>query len=560
MTIATSTSTFSGFRPEAIDFLADLAANNERDWFNPRKAEYERLLKAPFEALVAALAERLEARGIPLLADPKRSIFRIYRDTRFSKDKSPYKTHLGASFPWLERSADGTTVVADAAAHGNGGYFNFQPGEMYVGGGMWMAEKPRLDAFRRAIVEDPDRVRAALEEPGFLAGLRVGHRPRAPQARAARVARRPPDGRPVPVQGRRLRPPPVRRGGAVAVPARHARRRVRSGHAGLPASSRRSARSARCESEPRSGSIGPTGRASATRAARAERVGWDSLWVDDHLLADEGDPADAKLEGWATLAALAVLTQRVRLGLLVAANTFRNPGLTAKLATTLDHLSDGRAVLGLGGGWFEREHEAFGIDFGTGFGERLDRLDEAARLIRRLLDGETVTHDGSLLLDARSRCASRAPSRRGCRSSSAAQGRPRRCGRRLRSPTSGTATGRPSGSRRSARSCASAARRSAARSTRSSGRSRSTPSCATTLAAAREAWADTARLHGLEGVVRLGRQRPRAHDRRIARRGRRPDLDRYARVGVREVIFVVPRPVRHRDDRAARRGPRGAGR
>jgi alkanesulfonate monooxygenase SsuD/methylene tetrahydromethanopterin reductase-like flavin-dependent oxidoreductase (luciferase family) len=126
----------------------------------------------------------------------------------------------------------------------------------------------------------------------------------------------------------------------------------------------------------------------------AERGGWDSIWIDDHLLADEGDPAGAKFEGWATLAAVAVLTTRVRLGLLVAANTFRPPGLTAKLATTLDHLSAGRAVLGIGGGWFDQEHEAFGIDFGAGFGERLDRLDEAVGLIRRLLDGETVTHDG----------------------------------------------------------------------------------------------------------------------------------------------------------------------
>jgi len=125
-----------------------------------------------------------------------------------------------------------------------------------------------------------------------------------------------------------------------------------------------------------------------------EATGWDSLWVDDHLLADEGDPRDGKLEGWTTLAALAVLTERVRLGLLVGANTFRNPGLTAKLATTLDQLSNGRVVLGLGGGWFEREHDAFGLDFGSGFGERLDRLDEAAGLIRRLLDGETVTHAG----------------------------------------------------------------------------------------------------------------------------------------------------------------------
>lgn len=126
----------------------------------------------------------------------------------------------------------------------------------------------------------------------------------------------------------------------------------------------------------------------------AEQAGWDSLWIDDHLLADEGDPADGKLEGWATLAALAALTERVRLGPLVAANTFRNPGLTAKLATTLDHLSGGRAVLGLGGGWFGREHEAFGLDFGSGFGERLEWLDEATALIRRLLDGEMVTHQG----------------------------------------------------------------------------------------------------------------------------------------------------------------------
>ena len=125
-----------------------------------------------------------------------------------------------------------------------------------------------------------------------------------------------------------------------------------------------------------------------------ERAGWDSLWVDDHLLADEGDWADPKLEGWATLSALAALTERVQLGLLVSANTFRNPGLTAKVATTLDHVSGGRAILGLGGGWFEREHDAFGIDFGSGFGERLDRLDESVGLIRRLLDGEKVSHEG----------------------------------------------------------------------------------------------------------------------------------------------------------------------
>jgi alkanesulfonate monooxygenase SsuD/methylene tetrahydromethanopterin reductase-like flavin-dependent oxidoreductase (luciferase family) len=131
-----------------------------------------------------------------------------------------------------------------------------------------------------------------------------------------------------------------------------------------------------------------------TACLAAERAGWDSLWIDDHLLADEGDWTEAKLEGWATVAALASVTSRARLGMLVAANTFRSPGLTAKLATTADHLTGGRFVLGLGGGWFEREHDAFGIDFGTGFGERLDRLDEAVGLIRRLLDGERLDHEG----------------------------------------------------------------------------------------------------------------------------------------------------------------------
>ena len=129
-------------------------------------------------------------------------------------------------------------------------------------------------------------------------------------------------------------------------------------------------------------------------ALAAEGAGFDSLWFDDHLLADEGDWRDPKLEGWAALAALSPLTTRARLGLLVAANTFRNPGLTAKLATTLDHLSGGRLILGLGGGWFEREHQAFGLDFGAGFGERLDRLEESISLIERLLAGEQVTHEG----------------------------------------------------------------------------------------------------------------------------------------------------------------------
>ena len=90
----------------------------------------------------------------------------------------------------------------------------------------------------------------------------------------------------------------------------------------------------------------------------------------------------------------AALTTSPALGLLVAANTFRNPGLTAKMATTIDHLSGGRFILGIGGGWFEREHAAFGLDFGASFGERLDRLEEAVGLFERLLAGEQVSETG----------------------------------------------------------------------------------------------------------------------------------------------------------------------
>lgn len=129
-------------------------------------------------------------------------------------------------------------------------------------------------------------------------------------------------------------------------------------------------------------------------ALAAEAAGFDSVWLDDHLLNDEGDWRAPKLEGWTTLAALAPITGTVRLGHLVSANTFRNPGLLAKQAATLDHVSGGRFVLGIGAGWFEAEHTAFGIEFGESAGDRLDRLDEAVGLIRRLLDGERVTHDG----------------------------------------------------------------------------------------------------------------------------------------------------------------------
>ena len=124
---------------------------------------------------------------------------------------------------------------------------------------------------------------------------------------------------------------------------------------------------------------------------RAEDLGYDHLWTWDHVYAIFGDPYQPIHEGYTALAALAGATERIRLGLFVGANTFRNPGLAVKALTTIDHISDGRAILGIGGAWFEGEHTAFGIDFGSGFGQRLDWLAEATAAIRTLLDGGEVT-------------------------------------------------------------------------------------------------------------------------------------------------------------------------
>lgn len=125
-----------------------------------------------------------------------------------------------------------------------------------------------------------------------------------------------------------------------------------------------------------------------------ERLGYDHLWSWDHLYAIYGDPHQPIYEGWTLLAGYAAATERLRLGLLVGANPFRNPGLVAKTVATLDHVSNGRAILGMGAAWFEPEHRAHGIDFGAGVGERLDWLDEAVGIMRGLLDSQEVTHAG----------------------------------------------------------------------------------------------------------------------------------------------------------------------
>jgi alkanesulfonate monooxygenase SsuD/methylene tetrahydromethanopterin reductase-like flavin-dependent oxidoreductase (luciferase family) len=128
-------------------------------------------------------------------------------------------------------------------------------------------------------------------------------------------------------------------------------------------------------------------------ARRVDALGYDYLLAWDHLYAIFGDPYQPIFEGYTSLAAWAKVTTNVRLGLLVGANTFRNPGVVAKMLTTIDHASGGRAIAGIGGAWMELEHEATGIDFGSGFGQRLDWLDESAAALRMLFGGGRVTSE-----------------------------------------------------------------------------------------------------------------------------------------------------------------------
>ena len=127
---------------------------------------------------------------------------------------------------------------------------------------------------------------------------------------------------------------------------------------------------------------------------RAERLGYDSLWTWDHLYPIVGSDRGPILECYTAMAALATTTERATIGLMVGANTFRNPALVAKMITTLDHISGGRAILGIGAAWFETEHVAYGIPYGSSPGERLRWLAEALPIMRGMLDGTKPTAEG----------------------------------------------------------------------------------------------------------------------------------------------------------------------
>ena len=124
---------------------------------------------------------------------------------------------------------------------------------------------------------------------------------------------------------------------------------------------------------------------------RVDELGYDALWTWDHPYPIRGDEHGPSFEGYMTLAAWACVTERVTLGHMVTANPLRSPALLAKMVTTLDHMSDGRAILGIGAGWNVAEFEALGVEPGSSMGERIEWLDEAVALIRAMFDGQEPT-------------------------------------------------------------------------------------------------------------------------------------------------------------------------
>lgn len=135
---------------------------------------------------------------------------------------------------------------------------------------------------------------------------------------------------------------------------------------------------------------------------------FESAWVFDHLYPIAGDPHGPCLEAWVTLTALAQSTSRIRVGTMVHGMHFRHPAITAKMATTLDIISDGRLTLGLGAGWFQREADAYGLSLGS-TKERMDRFEEGVEIVARLLSDEATTYNGHHYSLSGARCEPKGP-------------------------------------------------------------------------------------------------------------------------------------------------------
>lgn len=143
---------FPGFRQEGLDFLRDLATNNDRDWFKPRKHLLDDELLWPMRCLLMQASHEAARAGIPLSADPNGAIFRIYRDVRFSKNKAPYKTHVGA-----------VLTPGGSKKEPGGLYIHVQPGRSHVSAGFWHPESTLLRRWRDHIVRQPDIFAGLME-------------------------------------------------------------------------------------------------------------------------------------------------------------------------------------------------------------------------------------------------------------------------------------------------------------------------------------------------------------------------------------------------------------
>jgi uncharacterized protein (TIGR02453 family) len=155
---------FPGFSADALTFLRQLHRNNRREWFQEHRATYDDAILGPMRLLVEELDVRFARFAPEMIGDPKRSIFRIHRDVRFSKDKSPYKTHAAC---WFSHRNAGHGVGSETHGGGAGYYFHLEPGASIVAGGIWMPPRPSLNRLREVIAERPRELEKVLAAPGF---------------------------------------------------------------------------------------------------------------------------------------------------------------------------------------------------------------------------------------------------------------------------------------------------------------------------------------------------------------------------------------------------------
>jgi uncharacterized protein (TIGR02453 family) len=146
---------FAGLKPSTFDFLNTLKKNNNREWFNEHKTEFQEEQKS-IEIFADALLEKLSVHDVIETASGKKSLYRIYRDTRFSKDKTPYKSHWSGSFKRATKYRRG------------GYYFHIEPGNSFIGGGFWGPVPEDLKLIRDDIAFDPSSLRKIIAEPTFL--------------------------------------------------------------------------------------------------------------------------------------------------------------------------------------------------------------------------------------------------------------------------------------------------------------------------------------------------------------------------------------------------------